>query len=184
MQNAGENLKKIFIAEVGFLVCIVLSVIPIIGMIGKIGKILFIIFSMLGLYGVGQTIRGCKNAFYLSVGRIGVIVLSVILKGAVFSTLISVTGDVIDVMIIYFVCTSVAESLNGAGVPDVAEIGNIVWKITVVCGVISILVQLISVIPIINIIAGVVNLIVSLVELAASILYIIFLYKSYQVLLG
>ena len=68
--NVGAGLKKMFIAQIGIIVCTVLAIIPIINIIAGIGAIVFAVISIVGLYGAGKDIEGCKKAFIITIVNI------------------------------------------------------------------------------------------------------------------
>lgn len=179
--NTGSGLKKMFIAEIGAIVCAVLLVIPVIKVIGGIGAIVFAIISILGLYGVGKDIEGCKKAFVLTIANLVVSVLSSALGSvAVIGTLLTIAADVLNFLIVYLVCTSVGEVLKNRGHEDIAGKGEQVWKINLVCYAVSIVIAILEKIPVISILAGVLSFIIAIAAFVAGILYMIFLYKSYN----
>ena len=180
--NAGAGLKKMFIAQIGIVVCTVLAIIPIINILAGIGAIVFAIISMVGLYGAGKDIEGCKKAFTLTIINIVISILaSIFSKSTLFSVIFSIAGDICAFLIVYNVCSSVAAILKDKGAADVAAKGESVWKINLGCYVASIVISILAVIPLLNILAGIAGFIVAIISLVAGILYMIFLNKSYQV---
>ena len=127
------GMKKMFIAQVGAICCTVLMVIPVvslIGAIGAIGVIVFAVISLIGLWAAGQEVPGCKKAFILTlVNALCSVLTQVPAVGKVFE----LAGDVLSFLIVYLVCTSLAEVLRGGGAADVASTGDKVWKINLVC---------------------------------------------------
>lgn len=179
--NAGAGLKKMFIAQVGIVVCTVLAIIPFVNILAGIATFVFAIISMVGLYGAGKDIEGCKKAFTLTIVNLVISILAAIFSGSTLcSTLFSIAGDVVGFLIVYNVCTSVSAVLKELGAADVAAKGESVWKINFGCYVASIIISILSVIPLIKILAGIAAVILAIVALVAGILYMIFLNKSYQ----
>ena len=181
-QNAGAGLKKMFIAEVGLIVCTVLLLIPIINILAAIGTLVFAIISMVGLYGAGKDIEGCKNAFTITMIGIVVKVFGSLVKKGVLGVLFAIASDVLSFLVVYYVCTSVAEVMTAMGASDIAQKGITVWKINLVCTVISAVASIIGLIPLIGLVSTVINLVISIVGIVAGIIYMIFLNKSYQAL--
>ena len=181
-QNTGAGLKKMFVAEIGAIACTVVMIIPIIGwVVGGIGAIVFAIISLIGLAAVGKDIEGCKQAFTLTIVNIVLSVLgSLFAKVAVISVLISIAENVVTFLIVYLVCTSVGAVLQANNYADVAAKGETVWKINLVCYAASIVITILSKIPLLSVLAGIVSVIVGIALIVAGILYMIFLYKSYQ----
>ena len=66
---ASKGLKKMFIAQIGGTVCIVLAVLPLINIVAVIAALAFSILSIVGLYEAGRNIDGCKTAFMLTIAN-------------------------------------------------------------------------------------------------------------------
>ena len=181
-QNAGAGLKKMFIAEVGTIICAVLMIIPIINIFAAIALLVFGIISLVGLYGAGKDIAGCKTAFILTIVQLIVSFISGLIKTGVLHTVFNVANYVFGLLIIYFVCTSVAEVMNQVGAADISNKGLTVWKINLVCYIILIVTNIVAAIPVINIVAAVVSIITSIVSIVADIIYMIFLNQAYKAL--
>lgn len=181
-ENTGSGLKKMFIAEVGAIACMVVMIIPIIGwIIGGIGAIVFAVISLVGLAAVGKDIEGCKQAFTLTIVNIVISILaSAFSKVALLAVLFTIAEDVVNFLIVYQVCTSVGTVLKGKNYADIAEKGETVWKINLVCYAVSIVITILAKIPLLSILAGIVGVIVVIAQIVASVLYMIFLNKSYQ----
>jgi|GEM_PF-5736859 len=62
-ENAASGLKKMFTAQVGSIICVVLMMIPFIGVIGLIGVFVFAVMSLI-IYGqmVAQSIAQEKTS--------------------------------------------------------------------------------------------------------------------------
>ena len=181
--NAGAGLKKMFMAEVGAIICAVLAIIPSINLIAGIAAIVFAVISLVGLYSVGKDIAGCKTAFILTIVNLVIsIVGSLTSLIPVLSVICSIAGSIISFLVVYYVCNSVAEVMTQVGAADIAERGVTVWKINLVCYVAAIVIAILAVIPVLSMIATVANLVIAIVSIIASILYMIFLNKSYQAL--
>ena len=180
--NAGAGLKKMFIAEVGTIICAVLMIIPIVNILAAIGALVFLIISMVGLYGAGKDIAGCKTAFTITIISMVVSIVAAFFKTGFLNALFTIASAVLSLLVVYYVCTSVAEVMNQIGAADVAQKGLTVWKINLVCTIISVVATLIALIPLIGAVGTVINVVIAIVEVVAGILYMIFLNKSYQAL--
>ena len=182
--NISNGMKKMFIAQIGAICCTVIMIIPIIGaiigaIIGGIGAIVFAVISLIGLWAIGKEVPQCKTAFILTFVNAFCSLLSMIPAiGVVFE----LAGYVLSFLVVYLVCTSLAQVLQDAGASDVAKSAGVVWKINLVCAIADIVIALLSLIPVIKIIAGVLGFIVAVVAIVAGILYIIFLYKGSKAL--
>lgn len=177
-QNASGGLKKMYIAELGAIVCAVLSIIPLVNIIAAIAAIVFMVLSIVGLYCVGKDIPGCQKAFMVTIISLVVSVFKAIFKTGIMSAIFAIAGDVLSFLVVYLVCTSVAEVMVQLAAPDIADKGNSVWKINLVCYAVSAILSVLSIIPLINIIAAVLQVVVAIVQIVALVLYMIFLKKS------
>ena len=180
-QNAGSGLKMMFIAELGTIICTVLMVIPIINILAVIGALVFLIISMVGLYSAGKDIEGCKTAFYITIINMVVSVLNAIFKTGIVGTIFTLAGSVLSLLVVYYVCTSVAEALQTKGAADYARKGLTVWKINLVCTIITMVITVLNLLPFMVFVTAIVTVVVGIVSLVAMILYMIFLYNSYKV---
>lgn len=185
-QNAGAGLKMMFIAAIGAIICSVVMIIPILGtIVGGIGALVFAIISLVGLNKAGADIDGCKKAFMLSIVKIVLNVLIAFLgKVLVLGTILTLLGYVVDFLIVYLVCTSVAAVMREIGQDSVASNGETVYKINLVCYAVSIVGGILALIPALAIIVGIVSVVVGIAAIVAEILYMIFLYKSSKALLA
>lgn len=182
-QNAGKGLKKMFIAQVGAIVCTVLAVIPLVNLIGGIGALVFAVLSLVGLYGAGQEIAGCKTAFILTVVSIVLSIVAMFFAAnPVMTALFSIADSVLSFLVVYYVCNSVAEVMSQVGANDVAAKGVTVWKVNLGCYIATIVISILAFIPVLNVIAVFAGVVVLVVSVVAAILYMIFLNRSYQAL--
>lgn len=169
-------MKKMFIAEIGAIACVVIALIPVIGtLVGGIGVIVFAIISLVGLYAVGQEVEACKKAFNLTIVNA---LLNVLTAIPVVGVIISIVRTVISFLITYLVCTSLSEVLNNAGATDIANLGTKVWKISFVCAILGVIFSLIALIPLIGGLGDFLNFFVAIAELVAGVMYLIFLNKG------
>ena len=177
LQNAGSGLKKMFIASVGAVVCTVLLIIPIVNILAMFGALIFSIISLVGLNEAGKDIEGCKTAFLLTIVNVVINILKNIFGSGFLGVLLAIAGYIVGFLIVYFVCKSVADVLEQSD-PDVAKTGHMVWKINLVCYAAALVIAVLALIPVLNILAAAASIIIAIVALVASILYMIFLYKS------
>lgn len=182
---AGAGLKKMFIAEVGALVCTVLALIPIIGKIAGIGSFVFLIIGLVGLYGAGQQIDGCKKAFTLQIAvLVGSILLSILgavlvvaapAVGVIFIAALGIAVAVVSFLAIYYICTSVSEVMTKVGDADAAKTGETAWKVMLACKIVSIVATLLAFVPLLS---DMIDIASAIVGVVGSAFYIIFLNKS------
>ncbi len=180
--NAGPGLKKMFIAQVGSVICSVLLFIPLINLLAAVGVLVFLIISLIGLNQAGKDIGGCQTAFQFTIAQLVLSVISNFTGNGIIGTLVSVACSVMGFLVTYFVCSSVAEVLRMRSHDDIASRGDLVWKINLVCYAVEIIVSVLAHIPLLNILTGPANFILPVVSLIAGILFITFLYRSSEVL--
>lgn len=184
--DAHGGLKKLFVGTVGTLICNVLSAVPFLGMVAAVGALLFTALAVYGLFQAGKDIPGCKSAFLLYVIEFVVQLMSSAFAfmsiGTTIASICVIVQAILDMVIIYYVCTSVSDVMNAKGRGDIANFGKNVWILSVIAYVIGIVVTLISTIPVLGIIAVLIGLIVSVVKIVAGILYLVFLYRSSEAL--
>lgn len=181
--HAGSGLKKMFIAQVGAVACTMLAAVPVINLAGGIGAIVFAIVSMVGLYGAGKEIEGCRIAFILTMVNIVLSIFSGLFgTSAAVSAIFSTIDGILSFLVVYYVCTSVAEVMKYVGAGDVADRGTLVWKVSLGCYLAIVLISVCAVLPALNVVAIFGAVIVAVVSIAAAILFMIFLYRSYRAL--
>lgn len=175
-ENAGSGLKKLYIAEIGVLVCTVLAFIPIINILAGIGMLVFAIMSLVGLFQAGKDISGCMTAFVLTLVS-GVCNVLKSIGGSV-GTVASIVGPILSFLVMYFVCTSVAEVMNNIQQPDIAQKGQTVWKISLGCTIASVVILLLAFIPAFSGLATIGTIIVAIISIINIVLFMMFLGNS------
>lgn len=182
-ENAASGLKKMFVAEIGAIICTIIAIIPILGILGTIGTLVFLIISLIGLNSAGKDIEGCKTAFTLTIVQLIVSVIAGLFGSGFFGIILRIVNDILALLIVRAVCLSVAEVMEMQRHPEIAGKGRTVWKINIVCYVIAIIFSVVSLIPLLGIvIAAIGGLITAILSLVASIMYMIFLNNSYKAL--
>lgn len=178
LQEAKAGLKKVFIAQIGAIACVILALIPLVGLVAGLAAWVFIILNLLGLNQTGKDIEGCKTAFMLSIAYLVVSVLKTFLSTGILGTILAVASTVLNLAVIYFVCTSVSEVMTKNGAANIAQLGHIVWLINLICCAASVVITILALIPVLNVIAGIASILVVIANLVGLVLYIMFLYKS------
>lgn len=179
--NAGDGLKKMFIASLGAIICSVCAIIPLINLIAALAAIVFLVISLIGLNSLGKDIEDCKKAFILTIVRMVVsFFASLLSKVAVVGALLDIADSVIALLVVYFVCIPVSKVLSQIGAADAANLGQTVWKLNLVCYVIAIVAGILAVIPALAALVLVISIAVLIAGLVGLIMYTVFLYKSYQ----
>lgn len=184
LQEAKAGLKKLFIAQIGAVICSVLGQLPVISLVAGLAAWVFIVLTLLGFWQAGKDIEGCKTAFTLTIVNLVVSLLSVIFsKSVLFGTILSLAITVINLAVTYFVCTSVSDVMTKNGSADVAKLGHTVWIINLVCALVTVVLVLLAFIPLLGaVLAAVGGILTAIASLVGGVLYIIFLYKSSQAL--
>ncbi len=198
--NAAQGLKKMFIAQIGTIICTVCTSIAAAGtlvfaaagslgltglfglltVVGAIGAIVFAIINLVGLNGAGKDIEGCKTAFTIAIISIVVSLCGSFLKS--LALLFTLAGLVLSFLITYYVCTSVSGVMASIGARDIADSGNNVWKIYLACNIIQAVIAILNLTPVLSLLAGIGSIANLVVALVGLILYMIFLHKSSKAL--
>ena len=74
---------------------------------------------MVGLFGAG-----CKTAFTITIIRIVVDLIGNFFKTGFMNALFTIASDVLSLLVVYYVCTSVAAAMNQIGAADIAQKGS------------------------------------------------------------
>ena len=168
-------MRKMFIAQVGMIVCSVLAVVPLVSILATIGVIVFAVLSLVGLYKAGKEIKSCKAAFILTI--LGLVIGMLNFEGTM-GLAINIVGEVVDLAVIYLVCTSVAKVMREIPADKVANKGILVWRINLGCTLASILFGILVYVPSASVFAWVAVIVVYIITLVGSILYMLFLKDS------
>ncbi len=180
--DAGAGLKKMFIASIGVVVCLVLVLVPGINLLAALAALAFAILSMVGLYQAGKDIESCKTAFMLTIAKIVVNVIGNVTQNAMISLIIALAGYVLDALVVYLVCTSVSDIIERMGENSIANKGRLIWKLYLGGFIVTVVLSLLMVIPSLSGITVVINIAVTLLSVAVMVLYTIFLYQSSNIL--
>ena len=174
--NAAKGMKLLFLSQIGAIISAVFAVIPFIGIIGAIAAVVFGVLGVYGLYVAGSDVEGCKKAMILTIVNVVVSLL-----GSFFwESFFSIVSQILSLAIVYLVCKSIGEALSNIGDSKTAAFGATTSKLYIVCYAIAIVLTIIGLIPLIGIVAKIISVPVAIVELVASIMYIMFCYKSYN----
>ena len=174
--NAGKGMKLLFLSQIGAIISAVFAVIPFIGVIGVIGALVFGVMGVYGLYVAGQDVEGCKLAMMLTIVNVVVSLLG----GFFWKSFFSIVSQILSLAIVFLVCKSIGEALSNIGDSKIAAFGATTSKLYIVCYAIAIVLTIIGLIPLIGIVAKIISVPVAIVELVASIMYIMFCYRSYN----
>lgn len=169
--TVSKALKWIFIAEI-------LTILAFIPVVGAILALIGFILNLVALYGASKLDQGYHTAFVLTIVGIVVSVLNLFASG-VFGSLVSIVSTVVSLGILYFVITTTCKHLEACGKDEIAKKGTKVWKINLICTIASVVLTLLAFVPVL---AVVLAIIIAIVNIVAAILYLVFLYKSYNAL--
>lgn len=176
--DAGAGLKKMFIASIGIVICTVLLIVPGINLVAAVATIVLGILSLVGLYQAGKDIEGCKKAFMLTIAKLVLSGLGNVAQSIMMTLIVSLATYIVDVLVVYLVCTSVSEITEKLGQSSVADKGRLTWKLYLGCYIAVIVLAVLMVIPSLLGVALVAGLATTLFSVVAMILYTIFLYQS------
>lgn len=180
--NAGPGIKKMYIASIGIVICLVASLLPFISIFAIVAMLVLAILNMIGLYQAGKYISGCRTAFILTIANIFVGIIEKFFEGTFLESIIGIGGAVLEILIVYYMCTSIAEVMNQIGADSVAQKGYTVWKITLVCNIVMIVFGVLVIIPGFQGIALIGILLSTIAMLVAAILQMTFLSQSAKAL--
>ena len=151
--NFGAGLKKLYIAELGTLICTVLALIPVVNIVAGIVLLGFAVLSMIGLSQAGTVIKGCKTAFILTIILLIFDILQAVFAPerpgiAMYMLLyiipLTIINGMLSFLVVYYICTSVNIILTNMQKNDIAKFGNIVWIIILFTTIFSIALKLIQ----------------------------------------
>ncbi len=176
--NAAAGLKLLFWGEIVAIIGGLLSPVPVVGFVViLVGGIM----GLLGLFKASADDQGYRTALMLNIVSIVLSIITNWVKSGVIGSLLSIVASLVSLGIVYFVCITTSNLLNSVNQPVVAAKGVTVWKLNLICTVAGVIITLLMFIPFVNILAGLLGVVIAIVNLVAAILYLIFLYKSYNV---
>lgn len=179
LANAGAGLKKMYIASVGALICVVLAFIPVVNILAAVGALVFMVMSMIGLHQTGNDIEGCRTAFTLTIVNIIISVVGAFFHSGIMHIIVVIAGYLISAMVTYLVCNSVGEVMNRIGAMEAARKGETAWKINAVCYVLLTVIAVAQSLPVFGFLTSLIgSLIVLVLSVIASVFYMLFLGQS------
>ena len=123
---AGSGLEKMFYGQI----LTIFGIIPLIGWIAAIaGMVLFLV----GLHEAAGADEGYRAAFYVEIAMLALSVLNL------FLGVLGIFTSALSLVTVYLVCSTTSSLLSAKGVLAAAARGQLVWKIYVVCAVVSII---------------------------------------------
>lgn len=177
--NAAGGLKLVFTGQLLMLVGLVLIWVP---LLGSLLAIAGGVVELVGLYKAGNDDQGYRTALiFVAVGIVVNLVAGFIGEGFLNSVL-SVAGEVLDLLAVVQVCTTTSLLLHSVGNEPLSRRGSTVMKLYVACTAVSIVCGILSVVPIVNILAGLVSVVAAIALVVGYVLYLMFLYGSSKAL--
>ena len=158
---AGRGLNYMFIGEI-------LCILVMFPLIGTIAVLVGFVMMLVGLHTAGKADDGYRTAFFLTIVNL---ILSLI-------PFLGFVSSIFSIVVTYLVCTTTARLLTEKGDLAAASRGLLVWKLYLVCMVVSVASGILAVIPGLLGLAAAVSLLNWLAYLVGGILYIVFLYRA------
>lgn len=177
---AGKGLKNMFTGQI-----IALAAIPVMILSPLISIILIMGGGIISIVGLCQAMPAHENYRKAVIMLVAGVVLSVVANlaaGSPVGTFFGAVGDVVSLLQIYFVCTATSILLRELGYEREAASGDLVWKLNAACYLVIIAASVVALVS--TLLGGIVAIVTGIVGIAASIIYIVFLNKSYKALLG
>ena len=162
---AGSGLEKMFCGQI----LTIFGIIPLIGWIAAIaGMVLFLV----GLHEAAGADEGYRAAFYVEIAMLALSVLNL------FLGVLGIFTSALSLVTVYLVCSTTSSLLSAKGVLAAAARGQLVWKIYVVCAVVSIICSILLIFQLLNVLGLVIAVPNAIASLVGSILYMVFLYQA------
>lgn len=136
--NAGDGLRKIYLAAIGSIVCtfiVNIPMIPMIRLIGAIGEIICSVVTLVGFYQAGKDIDGCKAAFVMQMIALGINVLELLME---LPIILSNAAVILPVVAVCLMCWSVSNVLKDIGADRIAKQGMVAMLTHIGCTVLSV----------------------------------------------
>lgn len=183
--NVAKGLKLVFVAEIVAIAAGVFSLIPFIGVIGSIATIICAILVLVGIKTAGADAEGYNKAFNLSIANIVISIVSVVIGlipiiGSIIAVLLEAVSLVLAFLVVKHICITTSQLAENIGNSELAERGKKVLKWYKTVTIIGVIIGILNAIPVISIIVAVPAVILGIFEIIVSVLYLIFLYKSYN----
>ncbi len=152
-----------------------------------LGRIIIIAAALVSLYGLYIAMSAHENfkmAMYMEIAAVVVSILGAIFAKGILGGIMDIAGAVVSFLILYYVCTGAAALLTAKGDRAQADKANLIITLNLVCTVVSVVCILVGWIPLINILAWAVAVLSGIVAIVATVLQLIFYYKSSQSLMA
>ena len=137
--NAGEGLRKIYLAAIGSIVCSFIMIVPMVEFVDAIGVIVCSVITLIGFYQAGKDIEGCKAAFILQIIALIVNILDTFTSLPPF---VGVVAEILPVVAICLMCWSVSNVLKDIGADRIAKQGMVAMFTYIGCSVLTIVLEM------------------------------------------
>ena len=186
--SAASGLKMMLLAQILTIVGAVVTVVGamlavvtagILSIVMLLGSLLVLaagILDIVGLYKAGADDQGYRGALIFALIAVVVgVVMGWVEDGGILDALLSIVDSILTFLVVNAVCQTTGNLLHSMGKDDLAEKGNTVSKLYLICTVITVVCTLVGAIPIINILAGLARIVGAIITLVGYVLYLGFL---------
>ena len=186
--SAASGLKTMFLAQIltivggviailgGVLAVVTLGLLSIVVVLASLLVIASGILEIWGLYKAGADDEGYRGALIFALIAVVVgIIMGFVEESGFLSALLSIVDSVLTFLVVNAVCQTTGNLLHSMGKDDLAERGNTVSRLYLICTVITVVCTLVGAIPIINILAGLARIVGAIITLVGYVLYLGFL---------
>lgn len=189
--SAASGLKMMLLAQILTIVGAVVTVVGamlavvtagILSIVMLLGSLLVLaagILDIVGLYKAGADDQGYRGALIFALIAVVVgVVMGWVEDGGILDALLSIVDSILTFLVVNAVCQTTGNLLHSMGKDDLAEKGNTVSKLYLICTVISVVCTLVGAIPVLNLLAGLASMVGGIITLVGYVLYLIFLNNS------
>lgn len=186
--SAASGLKMMLLAQILTIVGAVVTVVGamlavvtagILSIVMLLGSLLVLaagILDIVGLYKAGADDQGYRGALIFALIAVVVgVVMGWVEDGGILDALLSIVDSILTFLVVNAVCQTTGNLLHSMGKDDLAEKGNTVSKLYLICTVITVVCTLVGAIPVINVLAGLASIVGGVITLVGYVLYLIFL---------
>ena len=187
--NAASGLKTMLAAQILTIAGSIIAVVGVVLTVVSLGILFFVpllggllafvggILEIWGLFKAGADDEGYRGALLFAVIAVvaGVVGDWVPEDAAFLQALMTIVNSVLTFLVVNAVCQTTGNLLHSMGKDDLAERGNTVSRLYLICTVITVVCTLVGAIPIINILAGLARIVGAIITLVGYVLYLGFL---------
>lgn len=166
--HAADGLRLMFYGTIIVVVGAILAWIPVVGLV------VILAGGITGLVGLHKA--GPDGADYRTAFAIAIINLIVSLFG------LDIISSLLTLAQVYFVCRGTNELLMSVGAEELAQRGGTVWKINLVCTVISVVLSALTELGLLSGLTLLVGIVALIVSLVGDILYLSYQYNRSKAL--